>query len=208
MRASSSDVASEDPVDFAGDLEMCVLVGKRPVMTTVEYFDTPETVLPAELAYGKLLVREAPSVEHQSAVGAFFVSLREHVRARRLGEVWVAPLDVVLDEARAVVVQPDLLYVSQQRSTIVRRRVHGAPDLVVEVLSPHPRVGDLATRLEWFAAYGVKECWLFHQPDSRLEIVEFDSSRVERQRAFALDDAIVSGCLPEFSMTLRQILEH
>ncbi len=176
-------------------------------MTSLEYFNTPESPLPAELAFGSLQVQEAPSTSHQAAVGSFFVALREHVRARALGDVWVAPLDVVLDESRALIVQPDLLYVSQSRSTIVRKRIHGAPDLVVEVLSPRPRVGDLDRRIEWFAEYGVEECWVYHQPARRLETVTFADARVGRRLMLELDDPIASRCLPDFSLTLRQILE-
>jgi Uma2 family endonuclease len=175
-------------------------------MTSIEYFKTPESLLPAELAFGTLSVHDAPSSEHQSAVGSFFVALREHVRAHALGKVWVAPLDVVLDEARALIVQPDLLYVSQSRADIVQQRIYGAPDLVVEVLSPRPRVGDFDRRLSWFAAYGVQECWAYHQTTQQLEVITFVEGRVEERRVLGLDDAIASPCLPAFSLTLRQIL--
>ncbi len=177
-------------------------------MTSIEYFNTPESLLPAELAFGALQVRDAPSSSHQTAVGSFFVALREHVRTRALGDVWVAPLDVVLDEARALIVQPDLLYVSHARSEIVGRRIHGAPDLVVEVLSPHPRVGDLDRRIDWFAEYGVEECWVYHQQAQRLEIVTFAGQRVDRRLTVGLDDSIPSTCLPDFELTLRQILDR
>ena len=177
-------------------------------MTSLEYFNTPESLLPTELAFGTLLVRDSPSSAHQGAVGSFFVALREHVRTRALGDVWVAPLDVVLDEARALIVQPDLLYVSHDRADIVRKRVYGAPNLVVEVLSPQPRVGDLDRRLEWFAAYGVEECWAYDQSAQRLTIIAFAEGRVTSQTAVELDDAIVSECLPEFCLTLREVLER
>jgi Uma2 family endonuclease len=176
-------------------------------MTSVEYYNTPESVLPTELAFGALLVRDAPSVAHQSAVGSFYVALREHVHDNALGRVWMAPLDVVLDEARALIVQPDLLYVSEERASIVRRRVYGPPDIVLEVLSPHPRVGDLNRRLEWFEAYGVKECWVYHQAEDRLDIIDFAAGTDEpHRRRFDLDDEIVSACLPDFTPTLRQII--
>ena len=121
-------------MDYTDNRGACVLVRKREAMTSLEYFNTPESLLPAELAFGSLQIQEAPSSSHQAAVGSFFVSLREHVRARGLGDVWVAPLDVVLDESRALIVQPDLLYVSQSRSAIVRRRTIALS--VVEEVSP------------------------------------------------------------------------
>lgn len=177
-------------------------------MTSLEYFNTPESLLPTELAFGTLLVRDSPSSAHQGAVGSFFVALREHVRTRGLGDVWVAPLDVVLDEARALIVQPDLLYVSRDRADIVQKRVYGAPNLVVEVLSPQPRVGDFHRRLEWFAAYGVEECWAYDQAARHLTIITFAEGRVTSQTVVELDDAIASECLAEFCLTLREVLER
>src|SRR5258706_6912900 len=111
------------------------------LMTVDEYFRTPETVKPAELAFGVLRVAESPTARHQSAVAQLFRALDRHVSERDLGQMWLAPLDVVLDQERALIVQPDLFFVSNERAWMVVDRVHGAPDLVIEVLSPNPRIG-------------------------------------------------------------------
>ena len=68
-------------------------------------------------------------------MGQLFHLLKSHVDACELGAVCVSPVDVVLDEAEALIVQPDIIYVSRQRLAIVRNQVWGAPDLVIEVLS-------------------------------------------------------------------------
>src|SRR2546422_302988 len=91
------------------------------LMTVDEYFRTPETVRPAELRFGVLRVAESPSPRHQSAVAKIFRSLDVDVRARGIGEVWLAPLDVVLDDERALIVQPDLLY--DQRAFVIEHDV-------------------------------------------------------------------------------------
>src|SRR5258708_24121320 len=129
-------------------------------MTTADYLDTPETVLPRELAFGVLRVADSPVVRHQRVVRDLTIALTEHARAHRLGEVLPAPMDVIPDREANLVVQPDIVFVSAARGEIVDDRIHGAPDLVVEVLSPHPRIGRLHEKVEWFARYGVKECWL------------------------------------------------
>ena len=175
-------------------------------MTTTEYFASPESLLPTELAFGILHVRDAPFVLHQKTVGSFFTALREFVLANRLGSVWVAPLDIVLDAARHLVVQPDISFVSTARSTILRERVYGPPDLVVEVLSPRPRVGDFETRLGWLEAYGVRECWAYHQPRQQLEMIRFGDGRPAMREWCALEDRVTSPCLPGFAMTLQDIL--
>jgi Uma2 family endonuclease len=98
-----------------------------------------------------LRVAESPLPRHQAVVFDLGLALAEHVRERRLGEVWLAPLDVILDAERSLIIQPDLFFVSNERGHIMRDRVRGAPDLVVEVLSPNPRIGKLGERIEWFA---------------------------------------------------------
>jgi len=176
-------------------------------MTLDQYLRTPETVLPAELAYGALRVADAPTPRHQSAVAQLFVALRTHVLERELGRVWLSPVDVILDAAEALVVQPDLMFISNTRQFIVRDRIRGAPDLVVEVLSPHPRIGRTEEHLEWFAKYGVRECWLVHQDQRRIAVVTFQKHQIGERRLVGFNDPIVSTVLPDFTLTLQQIFD-
>jgi len=175
-------------------------------MTTAEYLNTPETVNPQELIYGVLRVADAPAPKHQAAVGDLFLALATHVRHEQSGDVWLSPIDVILDDAGALVVQPDLLFISNERSEIVGDRIWGAPDLVIEVLSPNPRIGHVEERLAWFARYGVRECWLLHQSVRRLEVVVFTSGHVSERRLFDEADPIRSTVLPDFRQTLGSIL--
>jgi Uma2 family endonuclease len=175
-------------------------------MTTNEYLRTPETVRPQELVYGALRCAEAPTPRHQSAVLAFALALAPFVRERALGRVYVSPIDVILDDRRHLVVQPDLLFVSGERLGIVSDRIRGAPDMVLEVLSPDPRIGRLDERLGWFAQYGVRECWLLHQFEQRLDVVAFAGGVVSRQRSFDACTPIRSAVLPEFELELTTIL--
>jgi Uma2 family endonuclease len=177
-------------------------------MTIGEYFQTPETVAPQELIYGAMRVADSPTPRHQRAVGQLFLALTEHLRPRWLGEVWLAPLDVVLDAERALVVQPDLFVVMVGGSARVGDRVFGAPDLVIEVLSPKPRIGEVDERLIWLAENGVRECWLVHQAPLVADVVIFADGRVAGRRRFAADDSLVSTVLPDFRQTLTSMLGH
>jgi Uma2 family endonuclease len=179
-------------------------------MTTLEYFQTPETVLPRELAYGVLRVADAPSTSHQRVVRDLCLLLAPFVRDRQLGEVLLAPVDVLLDFDAALVVQPDLLFVSNARSYIVSDRVHGAPDLAVEVLpapsvveaSPHPRIGRLEERVSWFAKYGVRECWLVSLAERQLVVLTLGPGGVIARKAFAPGSRIRSDVLPGLDLSL------
>lgn len=112
-----------------------------------------------EVVGGVLHVSPAPRTRHQYAQALVLSDLSVFVRARRLGLVFGAPTDVVLSERD--VVQPDVLFVAQARRSIVTERaVEGAPDLVVEVLSPSTERLDRRGKLAAYAAAGVSEHWL------------------------------------------------
>jgi Uma2 family endonuclease len=181
---------------------------KGDTMTLQEYFQTPESVLPQELIFGHHRVADSPFVSHQRVVFELAVALRAHVRTPRVGEVLISPMDVVLDVERALVLQPDLLFVGTGRSGIVREHVYGAPDLVVEVLSPHPRIGRLDERVRWFAEYGVREIWIYHQIDRRLDVMACEGGTVSAIRQFDFRDPIASTVLPRFDMSMHAVLGH
>lgn len=83
-----------------------------------------------------------------------------------------------------------------------------APDLVVEVLSPHPRVGDINECVQWFAQYGVRECWLVHQIDRWIDVLTFGGGKTTMRRRFAAYERIESAVLSKFSRSLTGILGY
>ena len=177
-------------------------------MTIAEYFATPESLIPQELIFGVMRVADAPFVNHQRLVLRLATALQAHAEQTGAGEVFVAPIDVVLDRGRALVLQPDLLFVSAARRDIVRERIYGAPDLVIEVLSPRPRIGDLDERVNWFATYGVGEIWLYDQHEARLHILGCDEGAVQSRLTCDADTVIVSDVLPDFQRTVRSVVER
>lgn len=176
-----------------------------PRMTTDEYLKLPETLVPEELVWGLVRNAASPSPGHQWFLGRLFLALTRHVDEHRLGRVWAAPLDVVLDRERHLIVQPDLLFMSLERMRLVTDRVWGAPDLVAEVLSPRPRIGTLDERLEWFAKYGVRECWLVHQEVREIEVLQFDAGAMANRDRFETDAPIRSRVLPAFNPSADEI---
>ena len=175
-------------------------------MTLQEYFRTPETVVPQELIFGALRVADAPFISHQRVVLELAVALRAHARMHDGGEVVISPADVILDADRALVLQPDVLFISPDRAGIVQERIYGAPDLVVEVLSPHPRIGQLEERIRWFAEYGVREIWLYHQFIQRLDVLSCEAGRVVATARFGREAPIRSKVLPHFSESMTSVL--
>jgi len=175
-------------------------------MTVEEYVRTPESVRPQELIYGALRVADAPLPRHQRAVADLFRALEAHVAERLLGEVWLSPIDVILDAERHLIVQPDLLFISNARSHIVSDRIRGAPDLVIEVLSPRPRIGELSEHIGWFAKYGVEECWIVELFARHIEVVTLMDGMIAERRTFDERSRIRSRVLPDFARSFGSIL--
>jgi Uma2 family endonuclease len=171
------------------------------ILTTAEYLQTAESMRVQELIFGTLRVAESPTFRHQNLLLELAVLMRVFVAQYRLGTVCIAPLDVILDPARALIVQPDLFYVSKERRDILTDRVWGAPDLVVEVMSPNPRIGKLEDRLQYFAQYGVRECWLMHQLTRDVEVLQMNSFGVASRQTHSGVDHIRSTVLRDFRVS-------
>ena len=110
-----------------------------------------------ELLYGRLPLMPAPTVRHQLVAMAIARVLEDFARQRG-GYAVISPVDVML--ADHSIVQPDVIYVSPKRARIVQERVEGAPDLVVEILSPGTARRDLGDKLRLYAESGVAEYWI------------------------------------------------
>jgi Uma2 family endonuclease len=166
------------------------------MVTTDEYlYSTEETNRIRELAMGRVREPPAPFFSHQTVALKLARIIGDHAEARKLGRVAIAPVDVILDRERALVLQPDVLFVSAERSAIIRDQVWGPPDLVVEVLSPGTKAHDGGLKLGWYRQYGVRECWLVDLHQEQVTVVDFTGAfPVERVARGA--DTIQSSVLP------------
>jgi Uma2 family endonuclease len=170
-------------------------------MTADEYlYFTDETNKPRELTHGMVREPPAPFFSHQRLVLQIARIWSDHVEPRRLGRVAVAPVDVVLDHDRALIVQPDVLFVSTARLSIIRDQVWGAPDLVAEILSHSTKHRDRGEKLGWYRQYGVRECWLVDLYDDSVTVVDFTGSSPESRVAKGVA-AIRSTVLPDLELS-------
>jgi Uma2 family endonuclease len=169
-------------------------------LTFEEYCALPETVLPHELIDGELRMPAAPIRRHQEISGNIYTPLRYHVHSRRLGHVLYAPVDVVLDRQRPLVVQPDILFVSTARFAILGDKVYGAPDLVVEIFSPTGELFDRTEKAAFYAQYGVREYWLVDPSLETIEVRRLEPSGQEVLGVYRRGDTLRSHILPDFSL--------
>ena len=131
----------------------------RVVLTYEDYAAMPDDGRRYEIHEGELSVTPVPGVPHQEIVGNLYILLRQHVDARALGKVLVAPVDVIL--ATTSIVQPDVVYIETARLTVVSGRgIEGPPSLAVEVISPSTPAIDRKTKLQLYARYRVPYYWI------------------------------------------------
>ncbi len=159
----------------------------RAVLTYADYAALPDDGRRYEILAGELAVTPAPGRRHQEIVGELFSVLHGHVKARGLGQVFVSPFDVILDDTS--VVQPDIVYVAIDRLAIVSERgVDGAPSLAVEVVSPSTRQRDREAKRELYARHGVPHFWIVDPEARSIEAYVLRSSAyVVQAQAFGQD---------------------
>jgi Uma2 family endonuclease len=154
-------------------------VVERPPRTIMEVYKMlPEGTL-AELINGNIFMSPSPVRKHQRIIGKLFSQLYEHVEKNHLGEVYVAPFDVYLDE-EANSVQPDIVFVKVENLSIVSDHIHGVPDLVVEVLSEGNQNYDLKIKKNLYEQFQIKEYWIIHPETSKANVFFFNDGRFEQ----------------------------
>lgn len=122
-----------------------------------------------EVIDDELVVTPAPSLHHQRIAGRLFARLFGFVQEHDLGEVFPAPLDVLLAEGDYM--EPDLVFVRKDRADILSDRgVDGPPDLVVKILSPSTEARDRGVKLERYRLFGVPEYWIVDPDEGTIEV--------------------------------------
>jgi Uma2 family endonuclease len=169
------------------------------------YLQLPDDGKRYEVLDGELVVSPAPSRRHQQLSKRLQYHLYRHVEVdRSLGEVYDAPFDVILSDTN--VVQPDLIYVASERLGLFEERgLFGAPDLVVEILSPGTRRRDRGLKKAIYARFGVRELWLVEPDRSEVEVWRLADGAYVLEGRLGPPDTLVSGVVPELRLELAQV---
>ena len=175
-------------------------------LTYDDFLHFPDDGLRHELIDGVHYVTPSANVGHQRIAGNLHGWIWTYLRQHPIGEVFIAPFDVIF--SRFNVVEPDLLYVSNARSSIVEEaNVKGAPDLVVEIESPSTRRRDLGVKLRLYAASEVHEYWVFSPKTQTVRVYRrrddnfADPILLKRDE----DDGLETTLLPGLRIPLREI---
>ncbi len=176
-------------------------MGER--LTVADHLGGGEECTRKELVWGMARESPAPHCDHQIVVGRVFRMLAAHAELCGLGTALVSPVDVVLDETNALVLQPDIVFVAAARAHIVRDRVWGPPDVVVEVLSPGSRRRDTLLKRRWYQQYGVREYWIVDPFAKHVEVSTTSDRGRASSRVASGDELVKSAVLTGFSQPAR-----
>lgn len=177
----------------------------RPRKTAEDYRKLPDDVL-AELIDGEIFMSpNTPTRHHQQVVGNLYIAIRTFVESRKLGVVYVSPLEVQLPTGD--IVHPDLTFVSEANREILKTWVEGSPDLHVEVISPTSAERDRFVKRDRYARSGVKEYWLVDMESRTVEVLVLEGGLYVPRGYFEEADTLVSPGLPGFALPVRKIFD-
>jgi Uma2 family endonuclease len=178
-----------------------------PPLTVENYKLLPETGPRYQLIQGDLYMAPAPNRFHQEISRNLQFELHSYLKRNPIGKLFNAPFDVFLDEIN--VFQPDIIIVLSERLGILTEEgAEGAPELIVEILSPKTRRLDLINKKQEYARAGVKELWII-DPEPRILIVhQFPPDGFENIRQVGEEDTLSTDIPPGFSLAVRTIFER
>lgn len=175
-------------------------------LTYQDYLLFPEDGNRHELIDGEHFVAPAPSEKHQTAVSNLNYFFVDFLRRNRLGKVFPAPFEVLLSDED--IVQPDLLFISNQRSGILTgKNATGAPDLFVEILSKGTRKIDETRKLRLYERAGALEYWMFDtdRETARVYRREGDQLVLVQELSAAAGDVLETLLLPGLRIPLAEV---
>ena len=171
--------------------------------TYEDYLNTPEGER-YELIDGELILVASPNEEHQITSIELASLMHNHAKAGDLGRVFHAPFDIVFSDSE--VVQPDIMFISKEREHIrTGANVRGAPDLVVEILSPSSVSRDWNYKRELYAKYGVKEYWIADPVHKMVSVMLLRDGVLELAGAYVEGDTVTATALEGFSVGVGEI---
>ena len=181
------------------------MVTKEPKtkLTYDDYAKTPDDER-WELIDGELIMAAAPNIPHQSIQSLVGWYVQTFVRDGDMGRVFFSPTDVVLSEHDTV--QPDLVLVSRARESIITyANIQGAPDLVVEILSPSTTRRDWRDKMDLYARHGVNEYWLISPESRTVWVFRIVDGVFEEAGVYGEDDTLSSPSLEGFTLDLSEV---
>lgn len=179
--------------------------------TYQDYQSLPESMTGHyELLDGDIVMVPSPTTAHQRACRNFGFLLFRFIRERGVGEIFFAPVDVVFGKGKdREVVEPDLVFITKARQDIVtEKEIVGAPDLVVEVLSPGTEERDRGYKKVLYGRYGVREYWIVDPGNASVEVYRPDATGFTLAGRYGCGETLTSALFPGLQIALDEVFRR
>jgi Uma2 family endonuclease len=189
-----------------GETAMGTAQTYRVRYTYDDYLLFPEDGRRHQIIDGEHIVTPSPNTSHQAISRNLLAILWTFLKSNPIGKVFDAPFDVVLSNED--VVQPDLLFVSAARASIItEKNVQGPPDLAVEILSETTRKMDEIVKRKLYERFSVKEYWIVDPELESVKVYRLTERGYGRPAEISLEsgDALASPLLPGLSIPLAEV---
>lgn len=172
-------------------------------LTYADLASLPEDGKRYELHEGEVFVTAAARLDHQEFALNLARMLEDFVKPRKLGKVYQA-VDVYFAEDTTYT--PDLVFVPTKRAHLrLRKFIRGAPDLIVEIVSPTTEVRDRGIKFQDYARYGVPEYWILDAAARTAEVYVLRGTNYELRARFGEKDTLRSEVLPGLEIPLAEV---
>jgi Uma2 family endonuclease len=172
--------------------------------TYEDYLELPDDGKRYEIIDGELYMSTAPTTNHQRIAGNFFGLLFIYLRSHPIGILMSAPLEVFFSKTNLA--QPDVVFISNERQNVVKaEHVKGAPDLVIEVLSPGTEKRHRTVKLKMYAKFGVGEYWMAKENTATGEIFRLRDGELVPVARLGKSDVLTSPLFPGLEIPLNEI---
>jgi len=179
---------------------------EEKVYTYRDYLRLPDDGNRYEILGGELIMTPAPIIIHQRVTRRLSLLLNEFVEQKELGEIFFSPIDVVLSDTE--IVQPDILFVAKTNLKIIKRkRIKGAPDLIIEIISPTTGYYDLVVKKRIYEKHGVKEYWVVDPHLKWIEIYHWQEGKYQTLARAENSGTVESALLPGWSVDLKHLFK-
>ena len=183
-----------------------MLTAEKKKYTKEDYLALDEGA-PFQLINADLVMSPSPIVDHQKILLELVMQFKSYMaQSNDQGELLIVPLDVHFDEEN--IFQPDLFYIKEDRKKeLIKEYIYGAPDLVIEIISPSTAYYDLRLKKDIYERYGVKEYIIIDPLQANAEVYALEGKHFQlRQKVGApgvLKSILLNGLTIDLSMLFK-----
>ena len=181
-----------------------MLTVKHRPLTVHDYMQLPVDRKKTELIEGDLFMSPSPKRFHQDILIRLSSIIWDYLRKNPIGKVYAAPFDVTLTDLN--VFQPDVCYFSKSRYTsLTEQGADGAPDLVIEILSPGSEKHDLGVKKEIYTRTGVEEFWSVDPVKRTITVYQLSENSTAPRATLGIGKILTTPLLPGLKIKVRDV---